>query len=141
MMLSAQKQMKKAIVQYNDDRNSELQNWDEAHAYCAAIQFYLGNYHEEDDERDSFDDVMSELSISDPDNKDRRRTMKLDKGAMKILAYGRAQQLINNRVANASKDRDSASVLDEQTSKRSTVLDDPHDQKNLKIFKECQDSA
>ena len=37
MMKSAQKQMKKAIVQYNDDQNSELQNWDEAHAYCAAI--------------------------------------------------------------------------------------------------------
>ena len=83
---------------------------------------------------------MSELSITDPDRKE-RKTMKLDKGAMKILAYGKTQQLINNKVVNGGKDKDNMSALDEETSKRSTVLADPHDQKNLKIFKECQDSA
>lgn len=69
---------------------------------------------------------MSELSITDPDRKE-RKTMKLDKGAMKILAYGKTQQLINNKVVNGGKDKDNMSVLDEETSKRSTVLNDPHD--------------
>lgn len=63
--------------------------------------------------------------------------MRLDKGAMKILAYGKAQQLINNKVVNQGKDKDNMSVLDEESSKRSTLLNDPYDQKNLKIFKEC----
>lgn len=99
--------MKQTILQYNDDRSSELQNWDEAHAYCAAIQFYLGNYHEEDQGGDdTYDDLLSELSDVKPVNKQRRGTVRLNKGAMKILAYGKAQQLINSKVVDSYKDKD-----------------------------------
>ena len=63
--------------------------------------------------------------------------MKIDKGAMKILAFGKTQELMNKKVVKRGGD----DVSDSQLSRQSTILEDPHDQKALKIFKECQDSA
>ena len=74
--------------------------------------------------------------MTDNDRKE-RKTMRLDKGAMKILAYGKAQQLINNKVVNQGKVNDNTSVLDEESTKKSTMNTGALDRRNLEIFKEC----
>lgn len=65
MMRTAQKEIQKTILTYNDDQNSELQYWDEAHAYCAAIQFYLGNSYVEGEDEEEFDDQHSETTFKE----------------------------------------------------------------------------
>ena len=59
---------------------------------------------------------------------------------MQILAFGKTQELVNRNIRKGGGG-DDQSASDLGFSRRSTILADPHDQKNLRIFKECQDSA
>lgn len=59
---------------------------------------------------------------------------------MQILAFGKTQELMNKNIRRVGAG-DDVSASDLGYSRRSTILEDPHDQKYLRIFKECQDSA
>lgn len=94
-MKATQQQIERTILSFNDNKDSQLQNSEEAHAYCAAIQFYLGNQYEVNDNESNFNDGISDAQsmITYDQNAlnevPERNTMKLNiNQAMKVLAYG-----------------------------------------------------
>ena len=54
---------------------------------------------------------------------------------MKILAYGKAQELVNKNVAKGGANILSTPRNSEMSERSSTLLDDASDQRNLQIFK------
>ena len=57
---------------------------------------------------------------------------------MQVLAFGQTQELMNR---NVIKNIQSESEIGGSSKRSETIRDNPHNQRNLKIFKECQDSA
>jgi len=61
MLEGAMDQIKQAMDTI-DSYDSELANWPEAAAYCAAIQFYLGNYQQNEDIDDNVTQLTREMN-------------------------------------------------------------------------------